>query len=91
MSIECGKSRAQPRCCVPLNDEQFRALLRQVAVEQDNRPGTEGRQLLIRLHQVQVHIRFDVELPQDLIQHLPVLSRRAYPALNRTLASSTPQ
>lgn len=75
--IKGGQGRAEDGGRVSLNHDHIRLLFVQIAIQGFDGAGGQASQGLVVLHQVQIHIRDDLECLEHLIQHFPVLGSDA--------------
>jgi hypothetical protein len=81
LPVEGSQRRTQYRRRISLQQYQGRAVMAQVMVHRVNGAGGEASQRLVRLHELQIPMRGDTEDREYLVEHLPMLSCDAHPAL----------
>ena len=74
-AVEAGQGGRHDRGGVSLGEHQVGSMPLQAGVQSLHQSGGQGVEGLVRLHEVEVRIRLDVEQAQSLVQHLPVLGR----------------
>ena len=80
MMVERRQGGGEDRRGIALNQDKVGFLLLQIAIQRRDGAGCEAGQGLVPLHEVEIHIRDNAENVENLVQHVTVLGRHAYPA-----------
>ena len=78
-AVKCRHGGGHDRRRIPLDQDKVRILAPQDFIDAQDHPCRQLGQGLVRLHDVQIDVRLDMENPQHVVEHLPVLGRYAHP------------